>query len=142
MATLKLLHVLCVFIWIGSLLALTRLMGYQARQTQPTQLALGKIYKRMYLFVDLPAMCVAITLGIILLILKGVDFKAGWFHMKMTFALLLVICDLITGREALFLARHVVVGKGIKYKVLHGLTALFLIGALVGIYILKPALGR
>lgn len=135
--TLKLLHVLFIFIWIGSLLALTRLMGYHAKQTEETQRSLGKIYRRMYLLVDLPAMVLAIFLGVVLLVLKGINLKAGWFHMKMTFTVLLVICDIYAGRQAFYLSKHLVGGKGVKYKILHGLTALFLIGVLVSIYIFK-----
>lgn len=137
MSYLKLLHVLFIFIWIGSLLALTRLMAYQVKEPPEIQLRLGRIYKRMYFLVDLPSMVFAIVLGIILLLVKGVDWKAGWLHMKLLFAFLLIVCDLITGAQAVKLSRKAIVGRGIGYKVLHGMTALFLIAVLISIYILK-----
>lgn len=137
MSLLKLLHVLFIFVWIGGLLTLTRLMGYHSKQTPEVQLALGKIYRRMYLFVDLPSMCLAVILGILLFILKKVDFHAGWCHMKLTFAFLLIISDLIAGRQAIKLSKQTIGGKGVGYKILHGLTALFLIATLFSIYILK-----
>lgn len=41
-------------------------------------------------------MLTALVTGGILLFINGVDFKAGWFHAKMTGALLLVVSDLWT----------------------------------------------
>lgn len=138
MDTLKFFHVLFLFIWVGGLLTLTRLMGYHSKQSIETQLSLGKIYRRMYLFVDLPSMCAAIILGVVLLIFKDINLKAGWFHMKMTFTVLLVVCDIIAGTQACELAKRTVKGRGIAYKILHAVTALLLIGILISIYILKP----
>lgn len=137
MYVLKFAHVLFIFIWIGSLLSLTRLMAYQARETPEIQLKLGRIYKRMYFLVDLPSMILAIATGIALLTLKDMNWKAGWLHMKLTFAFLLVLCDLVTGSQVIRLEKIAIKGKGIFYKILHGLAALFLIGALIAIYILK-----
>ncbi len=136
LAVLKLLHVLFIFIWVGGLLTLTRLMGYHSKQGELTQLVLGKIYRRIYLFVDFPSMVLAIFLGIAVLVLKEVDLKAGWFHMKMTFTLLLVACDIYTGRHIFLLAKSAV-KNSFKYKILHAVTVLCLIAILISIYIFK-----
>jgi len=137
MNILKLLHVLFIFIWLGSLLTLTRLMAYLPKETPEVQGRLGRICKRMYFFVDLPSMVLAVLFGIAVIFIKGVDMKAGWLHMKWTFALLLIICDVITGRQIAKIGKIPIKGRGIFYKILHALIALFLIGALAAIYIVK-----
>lgn len=134
---LKLFHILFIFVWIGSLLTLTRLLAYIAQESPEMQIKLSKICRRMYFFVDLPSMIMVLALGISVIIGKGVDMKAGWLHMKWTFAFLLILCDLITGRQIVKLGRAPIKGKGTLFKIFHGMTALFLIGALASIYIIK-----
>ena len=133
MATLKLLHVLFVFVWIGSLLTLSRLMGYLAKESVVVQHRVAYLARRMYLLIDLPAMLIAIALGLSLLFLKETNWKAPWLHMKLTLAFLLIVCDLATGWRIV----RGVVDKAMGYKILHGLAGLFFIGVLVAIYILK-----
>lgn len=137
MAFLKLFHVLCVFIWIGCLLALTRLMIYQVKESVEVQVRLSSIYKRMYFFIDLPAMVLAIVSGIALFFIKKVDWSGGWLHMKLTFVVFLIACDVVMA----FQIQRPIVGKGVGYKVLHGLVLLFLILTLASIYILKQKNG-
>jgi len=137
MAYLKLFHIVFLFIWVGSLLALTRLMAYQAKEEAAIQLRMARLYRRMYFFVDLPSMCIALGLGLGVLILKDVNMKAAWFHMKMTCVALLIVCDVLTCRNVIQLSKNPIQGRGVKYKILHGFTALIMIGALVSIYILK-----
>lgn len=138
---LKLFHLLFVFTWLGSLLALTRLMIFHVKQPTDVQLALGKVYRKMYFYVDLPSMLLALSLGALLLFAKGIEWKAGWLHMKLTFVLFLIICDSIAGWESVRLSRKVAHGRGWGYKVLHGVTLFCLFGVLVSIYLLKSRLG-
>lgn len=133
MATLKLLHVLFIFIWIGTLLTLSRLMGYLAKEPPLVQQRVAALTRRMYLLIDLPSMLIAVILGLCLLFLKDMNWKAPWLHMKLTFAFLLIVCDLITGWK--IVGR--VVDKPMGYKILHGLIGLLFIGVLIAIYILK-----
>lgn len=150
MATLKLLHILFVFVWIGTLLTLSRLMGYLGKEDPLVQKRMGAIAKRMYLLVDLPSMLMAISLGLTLLFLKDMNWKAPWLHMKLTFAFALIVCDLLTGwkiTKGIKEPTLCVAGEGqivaksktssVGYKILHGLAGLFFIGVLVAIYILK-----
>lgn len=141
MTLLKILHVLFVFMWIGSLLTLTRFLGYLSKENVEVQKSLLNIFRRFYFFIDLPSMVLTIVLGIILFIVKKVGFTQGWVHMKLTFTFLLVICDIITGRAICRLQNKPLVGKGTQYKILHALTALFLIGIIVSIYLFKPLAG-
>lgn len=112
---------------------LTRLVGHQTQDSEETFLAMNRINKRIYFFIDLPSMILAVTFGLILLTLKDMNWKAPWLHMKLTFAFLLIICDVICG---------VFIAKGKRYprfvyQIFHGMTALFFIFVLVAIYILK-----
>jgi uncharacterized membrane protein len=133
MAILKLLHVLFIFIWIGSLLMLTRLLGYQAKETDAAFQVMNRINKRMYFFIDLPSMVLAVVFGLLLLFLKDTNWKAPWLHMKLLFAFLLIVCDLICGTLIAKGKRH----PRLFYQIFHGITGLFLILVLIAIYILK-----
>jgi protoporphyrinogen IX oxidase len=136
MAIVKLFHVFAVFIWVGSLLMLSRFLAYQAEESPEMQLKFGKILKRMYFAVDLPAMVVTLALGMTSLFIKKVDFKAPWLHMKLTFVFLLLLCDLYVGKRIILHSKGVAKGRR-RYKVFHGLAGLFFIGILVAIYIMK-----
>lgn len=133
MAILKFFHVLFIFIWIGSLLMLTRLLGYQAKESDETFQAMNRINKRMYFFIDLPSMILAVFFGLLLLFFKDTNWKAPWLHMKLLFAFLLIVCDVILGTLIARGRRH----PGLFYKIFHGMTGLFLILVLIAIYILK-----
>src|SRR3954468_19364438 len=126
---LKFFHFLFLFIWVGSLLSLNCLLGYFSQEKKDPRL------RSMYFFVDLPSMVVAVICGIFLFILKGAHFNEGWFHMKLTFIILLVITDIITGRTICRLKDGE--GKKFKFKILHGLTILFLIGILFSVTVMK-----
>ncbi|MCC5831471.1 MAG: CopD family protein [Chlamydiales bacterium] len=133
MAILKFFHVLFIFIWIGSLLILTRLLGYQAKESDEIFQAMNRINKRIYFFVDLPSMILAVLFGLLLLFLKDLNWKAPWLHMKLLFAFLLIVCDIICGT---------LIAKGgrrprLFYQIFHGITGIFLILVLIAIYILK-----
>lgn len=137
MDIVKALHVLCVFVWIGNLLALTRLMGYHVKEDEHTQLQMAKIYRRMYNFVELPTMVLAIFLGFILTLKIDQTQNLFWFYAKLCFVVGLVLCDVFCGRFVGELNQHPDKSRGIKYKILHGMTGLMLIGVLTSIYILK-----
>ena len=136
MIFIKALHVLCVFVWIGNLLALTRLMGYHVKEDDRTQMQMAKIYKRMYNFVELPTMLVAIFLGFILMTRLDMTGDLTWFYFKLTFVAGLVVCDVFCGRFVGELNLQPDHTRGIKYKILHGMTGLMLIGVLASIYII------
>lgn len=131
--TLKFFHVLFIFLWMGSLLMLTRLLAYQARESDELFQAMNRINRRIYLFIDLPSMVLAVSLGIVLILLKDMNWKAPWLHLKLTFAFFLICCDVICGALILKGKRH----SKVFYQIFHGLTGIFLIIVLVAIYILK-----
>lgn len=139
MAIVKLLHVFAVFIWVGSLLTLSRLLAYQAKEPADMQLKFGKILKRMYVAVDLPSMILTIALGLTSIVVKGVNWKAPWLHMKLTFVFLLIVCDFFVGKKIITHSKKPIQGRGRRFKVFHSLAGLFFIGILIAIYIFKPA---
>jgi len=142
MEIVKLLHVLAVFIWIGNLLALTRLMGYHVKQEAETQKRLAAIYQRMVRFIGVPSMILAITCGVVLLGGLDLSHKPGWFHMKLTFLLGLIIADVCVMRQVSQLTESVQEGRGVRYKVLHGVVGLMLIGVLCSVYIVRDRKGE
>lgn len=89
--------------------------------------------RRLYLAVELPSMIIAILTGIILLYCKPVTiFRQGWLHMKLTFVVLLVGVDLVTGSMI-----RKTPAKAWPFRALHAAAALFFVAVLVAIYILK-----
>jgi uncharacterized membrane protein len=84
----------------------------------------------MYNFVQFPCMILAVLLGLILWSQLDLSHKPGWFHMKLTFALGLVVCDLVCGYFVRKLNEEPDHSRGVPYKILHGMTGLLLIGIL------------
>ena len=142
MAWVKALHLLAVFMWIGTLLSLTRLMGYHVKEDVETQKRLVRIYRRMYLLVQLPSMIVVIVLGLVLIAKLNLDYKPGWFHMKLTFVTGLVLCDIACYRCIVGLQAATDHGRGVKYKILHGVTGLVLMGIIVSIAVVRDKPGE
>ena len=135
MTTVLALHVIFVFIWVGTLMTLTRFMGYHVKEDEHVQMRLAKIYHRIYNFVELPSMVVALLLGVGLM--THIDFDTydlRWFFLKLIFVVGLVVCDVITGSFVKELNQAPDTSKGIKYKVLHGIVGLCLIGAIFSIF--------
>lgn len=53
--------------------------------------------KKLYWRFEFPCMCLAILLGVVLLVQNPHKLKIGWFHMKLTAAFLLIGLDLWIG---------------------------------------------
>jgi uncharacterized membrane protein len=49
------LHLLALFLWIGNLLVLSRLMGFHMEQPEDVQARLAPLERRLYLMGALPA---------------------------------------------------------------------------------------
>lgn len=142
MAFVKLLHVVFVFVWVGSLMMLTRFMGYHVKENPDTQMRLAKMYKRTYNFVQFPSMIMAVALGLILWAFLDLSYKPGWFHFKLAMALGLIICDLICGAYVRKLNSEPDLSSGKKYKILHGFTGLFLIAVLSAGFLVRDKKGE
>ncbi len=134
---IKMLHLLCVFVWMGNLFALTRLMAYLVEEEAVTRVRMSKIFMRMYNLVGLPAMGFSIIFGAFLM--GNIDQQKGllWFFLKMGCVCGLVVCDVICGQ---YLARFDIRsdhGKGMPYKIIHAICGLLLIALLTAVYIVR-----
>lgn len=137
MALIKLLHILFLFVWIGSLLATSRFLAYLPKEEPIVQKRLLELFRRAYLFIDLPAMCLSLVLGVILFIGKQMTMAHGYLHMKFTFAFFLIVIDILVGKQILKMSKGSVSGKGKRFRIYHGTAALCLMGILASVYILK-----
>ena len=142
MIAIKYLHLVAVFIWIGSLMSLTRFMGYHVKESVDTQMRLSKLYYRMYRLIQFPTMVVAVVLGTVLISQLDLSYKPGWFHIKLTCALGLIACDLFCGHCVRKLVLEPDCSRGAKYKALHGITGLMLMGLLLGSVVVRDKEGE
>jgi putative membrane protein len=142
MAIVKVLHVLCVFIWIGNLLNLSRLMGYHVKEAPEVQVRMARLYQRLYYFIGMPTMTLSLVFGMILISRVNLEYKPAWFHMKLTFVAIILLCDVACGRFVARLNRETDSGRGASYKALHGVLGLMLIGILVSVYVVRDPMGE
>jgi len=125
---LKFLHVAALFFWIACLLMVSRQLAWKGEKD-------WIFFKRLYFSLEFPAMCLTLFTGLLLLLLKGVNWKAPWLHMKMTFVAILVISELIVMCKLMKRAP----GYGLLgYKILYWVIVSSLLGTLAAIYIMKP----
>jgi putative membrane protein len=89
---IKALHIIAVIAWMAGLLYLPRLFVYHC-ETRPgsAESERFKVMERRLLGqIMVPAMVMAWTFGILLVLTPGVlDWSAGWWHLKLATALLL-----------------------------------------------------
>jgi uncharacterized membrane protein len=125
----KIAHVLSVMLWVGTLFVLLWILRYGPRKLGLQDKEMQTLCKKIYTHIDLPSMVCALGTAALLLVFKEINFKAGWFHMKMTGVLLLISAD--------YLVRKAITSKktGTVARTLYTAGVLF---ALVAIYIFKP----
>jgi len=87
----KALHVLSAILWLGTLFILQLLPHKRLLHT-----GFHHVIKKIYRYVDLPSLLVLLATGGIMLYYNNIDFKAAWFHTKMTGAFLLIVSDIWT----------------------------------------------
>lgn len=123
MVFLKLFHLFFLFVWLGSLLFITRAGSVIERSG----------LKSIYITTNLPSMSLALTFGIILFIMRGASFQGGWFHMKLTMVSFLVLTDILVGKK---LFGKTQISK--KYFLsTHFMIVFLLLMVLFSIYVLK-----
>lgn len=131
MDVLKFLHVTSVFFWVSCLLVISRQLAWQGGRDDT-------LYKRLYFLVELPAMCMTVLSGLLLLFLKDTNWKAPWLHMKLTFVAILIVCDLLLLAQLVRPKRETVQEKLLAYKILHWIVVVALLAVLAAIYVMKP----
>ncbi len=140
---LKIAHVLLVFIWVGNLITLSRLLGYHVKESFEVQRVVAKWYKRMYYFIDLPCMVLAVCIGLFILLTRAkIQHPAPWLHMKLTLSFIIIVCDIYIGVQIAKLAKQPVNSKGVKFKIVHAILGLCLLGILIAIYGMRDKEGE
>jgi len=138
MVFVKFFHILFVWLWTASLLGMTHVLWRYSKQASAAGKSFLQVCRRIYFGIELPCMCLGIPLGIILLIMKGGGaLKDGWFHMKLLFAIFLIVCDLCAGRSLKTLFYQTQKRGSARYLILHLATVICLVGVLSSIYIVK-----
>jgi uncharacterized membrane protein len=138
---LKWVHVLGMVIYAGGFLTLTRMLGHAVRfEDAQSRTDAYRILKRMHLFVDWGGLLLMLAAGLWLAIADPATkayFTKGYFHMKLTFVLVLVVTDVVLSRK-LFGLR----GEGEQpgpnfFRIVHGLAGLAVMGALLAVFVVR-----
>jgi uncharacterized membrane protein len=138
---LKWIHVLGVVIYVGGLMALTRLLGHAVRfPSAQSREDAYRIFKRMHKFADWIGLGLMLVTGLILLVWDPAGksyMKQGYFHMKLTAVLVLLVCDALFTRK-LFALR----GEGTQpgatfFRIMHGVVGLALLLALAALFLVR-----
>lgn len=137
---LKFIHVLGVFVYVGGFLTLTRLLGkavrYESAVSRADALA---TLRRMHKFVDWGGLALMLVAGVWILVDDPVGktyMKAGYFHMKLTFVIVLLVCDVLVTRKFFAMDPEHPPGPAF-FRIMHGVVGLCLIGILAAIFLIR-----
>ncbi|MEM8884860.1 MAG: CopD family protein [Planctomycetota bacterium] len=141
MFVVKFLHVLGMVVYVGGFLALTRLVGKAVLfETEASRADSYRTFRRMHMFADWGGLAIMLVTGLILFISDPWDkdyLKQGYFHMKLTFVILLLVCDILFTRKLFFQMRpDGPQPKKAFFAALHGIAALLVVGAIFAIYVM------
>jgi putative membrane protein len=86
-------------IWIGALLAVAMLVAHAPWTAEPPEV--GRLARRIYMRLAVPAFLVSFGAGIARIALAPAAYMhLGWFHAKLTFALVVIILHHVIGARA------------------------------------------
>ncbi len=120
-------HIVGVVLFLGSFLVLTRVMTIFEDPSQAnTQIA--KLVKKIFFGMTLPGLLIVIVSGLYQLGTRGMKFymTQGWFHIKITLVLLLLIIVGCSFFDILKLKKGQILNKK-RLTIFHGLTSLCMI---------------
>jgi uncharacterized membrane protein len=120
MIFLKAFHLFFLILWLGALFYVPYL---KFKKFEKAQL--------IYFCVELPAMCLAIATGVVLLTMMPAKLRIGLFHMKLTCVMLLIGIDLYTGFRKTISKRALII--------IESTTVLLVLAILVAIQTMKSA---
>jgi putative membrane protein len=130
---LKALHLIGIVIWMGSLLTLSRILGFHVQEDPATvQPRFSNFEKRMYRFVATPGLVLALGAGLYRFAsFVEVYRKQPWMHAKLTLVALVVILHVVLGMQIGDLAANPAKrGKG-KYMAVHGTIGLCIVFVII-----------
>ncbi|MCC6573029.1 MAG: CopD family protein [Planctomycetes bacterium] len=153
MLWIKSFHLISLFIWVGGLLGLSRMLGYHVKENEETRAALSRIEKRMYYFVTVPGGVLALITGLMLLFGVGREgvtpmetalsylaprdaggHETPWyitFHVKLALVVALLGCDFYLGSQIRMLARGGTPPGKARYSALHGIISVILMAIVI-----------
>jgi putative membrane protein len=138
---LKLVHVLGVVMYVGGLLTLTRLLGHAVRYESPVSRADAfRVLKRMHVFVDWGGLFLMLGAGIWLVVADPMGkayMKQGYFHLKLTCALALIVCDIMLSRKLFRMQGEGPHPSAGFFRIMHGVAGLALLGALAAVFVVR-----
>lgn len=140
---LKWIHVLGVVIYVGGLMALTRLIGHAVRfPDAPSRTNAYRVFQRMHKFANWGGLGLMLVGGLVLLVWdpagKGY-MKQGYFHVKLTAIVVLAVCDILFTRKLFRLEGEGPQPGAAFFRVMHGVVGLTLLGALAALFLVRPS---
>jgi len=99
-----------------------------------------RIFRRMHKFVDWGGLAIMVGTGLYILLADPAGkayLKQGYFHMKLTFVVVLLGCDFALSRKLFALKGEGPQPGATFFRILHGVAALAVVGALAGIYMIR-----
>ena len=143
MEWVKFLHLLGMVIYVGGFLALTRMVGHAVKfESEQSRADAYRIFRRMHKFVDWGGLAIMLICGVILLIADPWDknymrHESGYFHMKITFFVVLLVVDIIFSRKLFSMKAEGPQPKRALFSALHGVAALMVVGMLISIFVVR-----
>ncbi len=138
---LKWVHVLGVVIYVGGLLALTRLLGHAVRfEDARSRADAYRIFQRMHKFANWGGLGLMLVAGLWLLVWDPLGkgyMKEGYFHMKLTAVLVLAACDVAFARRLFRLEGEGPQPKAAFFRIMHGVVGLALLLALAALFLVR-----
>ncbi len=138
---LKWIHVLGVVIYVGGLMALTRLLGHAVRfPDAPSRTNAYRVFQRMHKFANWGGLGLMVVTGLVLLVWDPAGkhyMKQGYFHMKLTCILVLFACDFVFSRKLFKLEGEGPQPPATFFRVMHGVVGLALLGTLAALFLIR-----
>lgn len=138
---LKWIHVLGVVIYVGGLMALTRLIGHAVRFDAAASRADSyRIFKRMHKFANWGGLGLMLVGGFALLVWDPAGksyMKQGYFHMKLTAVVILAVCDILFTRKLMRLEGEGPQPKAAFFRIMHGVVGLALLITLAALFLVR-----
>jgi uncharacterized membrane protein len=138
---LKWVHVLGVVIYVGGLMALTRLLGHAVRfDAAGSRSDAYRIFKRMHKFANWAGLGLMLVAGLVLLFWDPAGkayLKKPYFHMKLTAVVVLAACDIMFTRKLMRLEGEGPQPKATFFRIMHGVVGLTLLVTLAALFLVR-----
>lgn len=138
---LKWIHVLGMVIYVGGLMALTRLLGHAVRFENPqSRTDAYRVFVRMHKFANWAGLGLMLVAGVVLIVWDPAGksyMKKGYFHMKLLAIVVLFVCDVLFTRKLFRLQGEGPQPKATFFRVMHGVVGLALLGALAALFLVR-----